>query len=346
MNAGIGNRLFAGISRVAAGVFGHWEWQKPSWLAWTGRHLLRGWQYATADAKRLAIVAAVVMGAIGGWVWYKTRPVPHYMSYSATAPGLTEYGEKGISSIKPLCVDFSESAAPLQQIQKTIGTGIKMSPGMPGTWKWLSDKQLQFTPKNDWPIDQVFTVSFARKGFLAPGVLLERYSLEFRTQPFTAKIAQSQFYQDPRDPNLKKVVATVQFSHPVDTSLFEQRVSLQAAKDAGYLGLNPESRSYTVVYDKFKLAAYIHSAALTMPRDDTQLTLWISRGVRAERGGNETRDPLTTAVIIPGRSSLRFSGLHMAIVDNARYEPEQILLMNSTSPIAERALAGKVTAWL
>jgi len=65
----------------------------------------------------------------------------------------------------------------------------------------------------------------------------------------------------------------VEFSHPVDTGQFEQRVSLLVAKDAAYLGLKPDSRSYTVVYDKFKLAAHIHSAALAMPRDDTPMTL-------------------------------------------------------------------------
>ena len=36
----------------------------------------------------------------------------------------------------------------------------------------------------------------------------------------------------------------------------------------------------------------------------------------------------------------------MTVVDNARFEPEQILLMSSSSPVAEKALAGKVSAYL
>jgi uncharacterized protein YfaS (alpha-2-macroglobulin family) len=36
----------------------------------------------------------------------------------------------------------------------------------------------------------------------------------------------------------------------------------------------------------------------------------------------------------------------MAVVDNARYEPEQILLLNSSSPVAERALTGNVAVQL
>ena len=64
-----------------------------------------------------------------------------------------------------------------------------------------------------------------------------------------------------------------------------------------------------------------------MPRDDTPMTLKIDKGVRAARGGNETRDRLEAVVTIPGRTSLRFSDARMTVVDNARYEPEQILLI-------------------
>jgi uncharacterized protein YfaS (alpha-2-macroglobulin family) len=336
----------AALLRAATALFGYWHWQPPAWLGWTGRQIAESWRSFAADARRLVIGAVVLMTLLGAAIWYLSRPVPHYVTYTLTAPALTEYGDQGISAIHPLAIHFSESAAPLQQVEKTVAAGIDMSPRMPGVWRWTSDRELEFKPKNDWPVDKAFTVSFARKGFFAAGVLVEDYSVDFRSQPFSAKISESQFYQDPRDPNLKKLVATVAFSHPVDTGQFEQRVSLALAKDAAYLGLKPDSKSYTVVYGKFKLAAFIHSAALAMPRDDTPMTLRIDKGVRAARGGNETRDRLESVVTIPGRSSLRFSGLRMTLVDNARYEPEQILLMTSSSPVTERALAMKIAAYL
>ena len=138
----------------------------------------------------------------------------------------------------------------------------------------------------------------------------------------------------------------MKFSHPVDTEQLESRVSLAVAKDAEYLGLTPDSRHFTVTYDKFKLAAFIHSAALAMPRDDTPMTLRIDKGVRAARGGNDTRDRLEAVVTIPGRTSLRFANARMTVVDNARYEPEQILLLTSSSPVVERAFAGKISVQL
>ena len=99
-------------------------------------------------------------------------------------------------------------------------------------------------------------------------------------------------------------------------------------------------------YNKLKLAAYIHSAPLGMPRDGTSITVRIDKGIRAARGGNQTGDKLEAEVAIPGRTALRFDGAQMTLVDNARYEPEQLILITSTSPVPEKAFAGKVQVFL
>jgi hypothetical protein len=70
-------------------------------------------------------------------------------------------------------------------------------------------------------------------------------------------------------------------------------------------------------------------------RDDTSITVKIGKGIRAARGGNETKDELEAVVTIPGRTSLRFDDAQMTLVDNARYEPEQILLVTSSSPVGQ-----------
>ena len=333
-------------ARGLVALVGRWEWQLPPWLHWISRHSVRALRSGTATRARTAGLMAALLAIAGASAWWLTRPTPHYATYSVNPPGLTEYNDHGISSIKPLTIVFSESVAPLEQLQKGVTKGITMAPAISGVWFWTTDKQLQFTPKDDWPVDGAFSVQFGKRGVFSDGVVLESYRFSVRSQPFSLEISESQFYQDPRDPALKKLVATVKFTHPVDTEQLESRISLAVAKDAEYLGLTPDSRHFTVAYDKFKLAAYIHSAALAMPRDDTPMTLKIGRGVRAARGGNETGTPLQAVVTIPGRTSLRFFGARMTIVDNARYEPEQILLLTSSSPVVERALAGAVSVRL
>ena len=344
--AGIARIFAAAFVRFLAQAFGRIQWQPPGWLLSLGRALRRAWRFLLADRRRLAALALVLLAAIGARIWYKSRPVPLYVTYKVTAPYVTSYDDKGISTIFPVMIAFSESAAPISHMDKPIVAGVSLSPKVPGEWRWVNDRTLQFKPKSDWPIDKAFTVFFDRHGFFARGVGNSKTIASISTRHFETHIVRTQFYQDPRDPNLKKLVSTITFTHPVDPSQFEQRVSLSLAKDATYLGLKPDSRTFSVIYDKFKLAAYIHSAALAMPRDDTPMTLRIDKGVRAARGGNETKDRLESSVIIPGRSSLRFSNIQMTLVDNARYEPEQILLLTSSSPVAERALSGKVQAWV
>jgi uncharacterized protein YfaS (alpha-2-macroglobulin family) len=161
-----------------------------------------------------------------------------------------------------------------------------------------------------------------------------------------AKIADAQFYQDPRDSSLKKVVTSLAFSHPVDTERLEKSVSIALEKDTGYLGLKPDSRNFTVVYDKFRLTAAIWSVPLALPKDDTTMTVTIGKGIRALRGGNESSDSLVTSVVIPGRGNLRFNDIGMTLVDNERYEPQQVLMIKSSSPVTEKAITGKVAAWI
>src|SRR5258705_10663325 len=295
------------VRKALTFLFGRWTWEAPPWLARATLQVARGRRSLAAHPARAGLLALALIVAAGGSFWYATRPRPHYVAYAVTAPGLTEYNVNGIDSIKPLTIVFSESAAPLKQIKTAVTSGIDLSPALAGTWFWTSDKELRFTPKTDWPVDGAFSVQLARTGLIARPAQLESYKFKFRSQPFSARITESEFYQDPRDPNLKKLVASVAFSHPVDAEQFESHVSLAVAKDAEYLGLAPDSRHFTVAYDKFKLAAYIHSAALAMPRDDTPMTLRIDKGVRAARGGNESRDRLEAVVTIPGRTSLRFA---------------------------------------
>jgi uncharacterized protein YfaS (alpha-2-macroglobulin family) len=327
-------------------VFGRWQWQPPAWTGVFRERAARGIELLAADSRRVAIFFVALIGLLGGWYWIRSLPQPHYVSFTGTAPGYTQYGDNGISSIQPFSVQFSDPAAPLSSIGKPVVKGIELNPAIAGEWYWVTDRMLLFRPKNDWPIDTRFAVRFAKSELFDRRTALREYRLEFRTPPFSARIEKSEFYQDPRDPNVKKLVASVQFTHPVDTAQFERRISLGAEKDAEYLGLKPGSRSFSVTYDKFKLAAYVHSGPLGMPSDDARMWLRVDKGVRAARGGNDTAEALKSTITVPGRTSLSFSHVEMTLATNSLQEPEQVLLLTSTSPIAERALAGKVSLYL
>src|SRR5262249_28854191 len=156
-----GGRCRISCMRVLAFIFGRWSWEAPEWLRWTRGHVARSGRAIAAHPIRAWVSALILSAAAAGTAWYLTRPKPHYVTYTVTEPGLTEYNVNGIPSIKPLTILFNESAAPLKQIRTVVTSGVELSPQIPGTWFWTSDKELRFTPKDDWPVDGAFAVRLA-----------------------------------------------------------------------------------------------------------------------------------------------------------------------------------------
>ncbi|BCM24873.1 alpha-2-macroglobulin [Methyloradius palustris] len=325
------------------------SWQAPRWSVWSANKLKQGagWVFATRKRALSTIlpVLIVVAGGYFGWHWYQQLPKPVLTAYEVKPPSVTIYDENNKPIVYPFQIAFAESVAPVNLIGKPVTEGIKLSPKIAGEWAWDDEKTLVFRPKADWPVDAKFDVSMDKKKLLAEQVKLDDYDVEFRTAPFSAEFQQADFYQDPIDPNLKKLVSTVHFSHPVDADDLKARISIKLGGGLDFLGLG-EAPKFTVSYDKLKLNAYIHSAPLSIPKEDTELTVKLDKGVRTTRGGNKTENEISKAITVPGLYSLRVNDISMTLVDNERFEPEQILLLGSSANISDTALAGKVHAWL
>lgn len=340
--------LSRGISWVLTLLFGEVNWQAPGWLKKLALWLEVAVRWMRAKPKQAGIAALTVTllatGGMMGWRWYQAKPKPQRVSYVVTAPALTPYDEKDRPQPLPLVVEFNESTVPLKQIDKPAGDGVQLSPALAGSWVWEGDRKLVFSPKADWPIDAEFEVTLAKKKLFAESVKLEEYRFTFKTAPFAANVAKSRFYQDPRDANLKKLVATLHFSHPVDPASIQKNINL---KLGGGLGFQSEKVSpYSISFDKAKLNAFIHSAPLTVPKEDSDILLTLAKGAKASQGGNALDAELTSQISVPGLYSLRFDNVQMLLADNERYEPEQVVMMYSNVPVSEAALKGKVHAWL
>jgi len=342
-------KITAGIGWLMRGLFGDINWKLPPWMRWCGVKLSALDRLVRRRPKTsLAIGAAVLLLAVGsffGYRWYSQLPKPVYPQCEVTAPALTTY-PMDKQKIHPLVVKCDESVAPLDGVGKPINKGISLKPKIAGQWTWENDRKLVFMPAADWPIGQAFTLELGKQHLLAPQVHLEKYSYEFATAPFTAQITENQFYQDPNDPALKKLVANVRFSHSVNTQEFEKHIELSLAKDAVFLGLSKDSTGFSVNYDKLKLNAYIHSHSLALPREDTPMTLLLKKGFHASRGGAGTSNDLSSNITIPGRYSLKFTNFSMILADNEKLEPEQVLIFNSNAPVPDKNLDKQIKAWL
>ncbi|HLD68075.1 MAG TPA: MG2 domain-containing protein, partial [Pseudomonas sp.] len=338
--------VFRLLRWLLSAVFG--QWQPPYWLRQLGQGLgVTGrWLRARPKQSATALAGLALLGGVGAyaWHWYQNLPVPHSVAYSVHAPSLTRYQHEPIG-IDSLRIDFAESAAPLEAIGKAIDQGIRIEPAMAGAWHWASDRRLVFTPAGDWPIDQGYQVELEQDELLADGVLLKQYDFEFRTQAFSARLANPELYQDPVVPSLKKLVATFTFSHPVDEASFRQRVAVSLEPGLAYRDQDV-SPTAEISFSQDKLAAYVHSAPLATPLESTSVSLTLDKGVQARDGGNASDQPLHGSATVPGRYRLTFGAGTVQFVDNDRGEPEPVLMFSSSSAVADEAIAGQVQAWL
>ncbi len=319
-------------------LLGRLTWTAPPWVGYVRRHPT--WTLST-------LLTLLLVGGLGffGWRWYERRPRPPEpvrITWEVEAPALTDYTKKPII-VQPLQLSFSASAAPIERVGKAATAGILMQPAAKGQWTWVDDHTLRFTPQEDWPVGQHYQVRFDVRKAFAPHVLMAADRFEFHITPFTASLGDGEFYQDPQKVTDKQVIVPVEFSYPVDQAAFEKRIALALLDKEGKQG---PPIAFTVTYDQYGLHAWIHSQPLDLPRDDGAVELALDRGVCSVRGGGCTAQRATAQVRVPGLYSLAIDSFEPTLVDNDRYEPEQVLVVTVSGAVRDHDVDGLIHAWL
>lgn len=335
-NSGFLIKLLSSIGSVLAPLLGRFDWSPPSWIERLDSEIHSGseWLKTHRRATLLTLLATVfVIGAIQvGFWWYQNQPRPAILMVTGTSPAATPLKEDA----KPEAINifFSGSAAQLDHVGKPVTTGVSISPAIAGEWRWQSDTQLAFTPGEDWGVGEEYTVTLDKMLF-PDHVRLNTYEYEFKSAPFNAQITKSEFYQDPRDPKMKKVVVNMKFSHPVDPKALEDRISfVMEGQKQGLLRSNDMEYKFTVTYDAFKGEAYLQSDVVEIPPKNSYMLVKVDDGLHAERGGPKTRKEITARVWIPGMFNFfRVRSAEVQIVRNEKYEPEQVLMVDTTAGV-------------
>ncbi|WP_407275795.1 alpha-2-macroglobulin [Halothiobacillus sp. DCM-1] len=338
----------SGWRRVWVALFGALSWQPPRWLKGCVQGARRHPLWALLV---LLLVAATAAGGWWGYQWYQHRPKPiepPKVAVTLTPPAVTDYTQDPIK-VSPLVVDFSASVAPIALVDKPASAGIALDPPVPGQWLWQGDQSLVFTPAKDWPVGQRIRLSLTPGVATAAGVRLAETNRSFSTEPMAASLQSAAFYQDPQDPLKKSVIFAVQFPYPVDAASFERAVTLRALRpDAKQPGVfvPGDKEPFTVTFDPRHLTAFVHSAPLSLAPEARKLRLDLAKGVLSTRGGAGTTAPLSAEAEVPGLYSLGISQVGISLVDNARFEPQQTLIVNTTAPVEGTAVNRRVRAWL
>lgn len=337
---------------LALRLFGQFHWQAPAWGVWVAQRSREGIalmrSYPRHSFIALVMLTLLFAGSWYSYQWWTARPRPQEITFTVTEPGRTEIENSDIEQRKPksLIINFDDAVAPLAAIDKEITAGITVNPEVAGIWRWNDDRTLAFTPANDWLIGADYQVNFERSLFV-PEAHLADYSATFSTAAFVVEIKSAQFYQDPVNSTVKKTIIELNFTHPVNPVELEKRIELRLEEQSkGVLGLGKETTKYTVTYDKLKLNAYIHSVSLPIPKDNSKLDFTLDKGVSAARGGKPFSTNLKQTIDIPGLYSLTVDAVQPQVVTNNKGEPEQVLILNTSTTVHEREFLKALSVWV
>lgn len=272
------------------------------------------------------LLAAISAGGRWGYHYYKNLPQPRTIAVSARAPGITPL-EKELRP-EPLVLQFEESVAPLSQIRQPVLEGVRIEPAVQGFWRWESDRRLVFRTREDWPAATTYRISID-KSVLAPHILLDQYRLEVTTLKFVSSFEKLEFYQDPKDPTLKQVVATLEFSHKVDDAELQKNLALSMIGESQVFP--PGAPPFTVDYGLHHRIAYVRSAPLKLPEREDFMKVTLNKAMRTAQGGAALDEGMEKKVRIPDLFSLfHIESARGQIVNNKEGDPEQFVMIETS----------------
>ncbi len=330
--------LFKFLKKIAVAIFGRLQWSPPRWLSQSGAAFSK-FNRAHPLITASGIIAIVLLAYGTAWTlhWYQHRPKPRYVSVIIEAVPVTKL-EKDLT-FPTLDIRFSDSAARLEDKDKTSLQGVRLDPPLTGKWMWANDKHLFFKPTVDWPADQKFKVIFDKK-FFPPHIKLERLTYEFQTPPFQIAIKQLELYQDPANPTQRQITATLELTHAVEPGELDRHIQLEMIGGSAVFPPSDPAPHFTLTYGLQRRLAYLRSSNVTLPDKEDFMKLELSKGVRTAQGGALTRDAAEQKLLIPSNgTAFQIKSIEGNIARNKNGEPEQVLILNTTADISSSELA-------
>lgn len=338
-------------------IFGSVNWTAPNWLQQVKysakQRPLKFWGIVLAG---LVFSAAV----IAGLYYYQQLPKPLKVIAAITPPEVGHY-QDDIEQPTQLRLQFSYdmanqtqrilpvpqlAAARLDLIGEVLSEGVDISPAIAGKWLWQDDNTLTFTPEQAWPAATPYKVTLDKRIFAA-GTLLAQHEYRFDSAALQAKINQLRFYQRPTEQATRQIVATLNFSHPVDIDSVKALLSMTMRPDGSDSRVKATALDFSLTADKSGRELYLQSAAITLPEHEQYLTLQLKRGVSAKQGAGKTLDEQTAQLLVPDKNSfLKVAEPRTDIIRTPEQQPEQMLLLSFTDRISRTELQQKLKLYV
>lgn len=288
----------------------------------------------------LAGITVAVVGMIHLKNYYDSLPKPAYVTFRIDEPRPTDPVRLIPDS---LTINFEDSAAQLDDLNKVITKGIRITPEIIGSWRWTSDRTLKFTPvgpqqaKGDWKIGTEYKVSF-EKSLFPSHVLLKEYGFSFETDQLSLRISKQEFYVDPMDPNIKRVVVNLYSNYPIDSESVKKHVKFSLSDKDG-ISVSKDV-SFQVGFNALLTEIYLQSDPLAVPKKDELMKVKIEKGILSKNKEGETKKDENAEVDIPSLyNAFKISGSDANFARNEKFEPEQILSIQTSVDASSEELS-------
>jgi uncharacterized protein YfaS (alpha-2-macroglobulin family) len=342
-------RPFAWLARwlrkIFRTAFGQLSWKPPRWLQLGFARVVlfrRGHPILAATYVLLAFL--LISGSIWSWRWCQRQPKPHTVHASVAALPVTPL-EKELK-FPPLSIEFSESAARLDDLKNPTLQRVRLDPPTAGAWKWINDRNLSFAPAQDWPAERKFRVIFD-KDFFPAQVRMDKLEYEFTTPPFRAEIHTVTFSEDAKEPGVQRLLATIELTHPVEPGELEKFATLSMLGGSNVFPSNDSAPHFSVTYGLHQRQAYLRSSPITLPTDEDWMRLALADGLRTAQGGAKLQDAVEQKIKIPSKATaFQIKEIDSSIVRNKEGEPEQILNIETSSDISTPEVAKALHLYL
>ncbi len=329
-------------------IFGEFSWTPPPWLKRIGIIRFLG---------VIAVSAAIFWASLAVWEYYDSRPGPPRVVASVRAPGVTPI-VNGELQPQSLIINFDvrtdprmpsydlDSVARIDLVGEALSDGVRISPAIAGEWRWRTETQLGFEPDEDWPAGQSYTVDFDESVF-APNLLFDSRSIEFETAAFEVSVSELIFYQDPVERAERRIVASLNFTHPVDRDDLERRLSLAMRESDQTIATAPASVDYSIEYGELDRIAYVNSSRIEIPANENYMTMTIEEGLSPVSGPGRTDEDIIDTVLIPDVGSyFRTSGVQHLLARDDENRPQQTLTFEFTDHVKAQALEERLSAYI
>ncbi len=342
-------RPFAWLARlsrkVARTLFGQLSWTPPYWLqrGFVRIHLYRR-AHPLLVAGGVLLVLLLASGSLWTWRWSQRQPKPHKV-YASVAPIPVTPLEKELK-FPPVSIEFTESAARLEDLKNPALQHVRLDPAVPGIWKWTNERKLAFAPTQDWPANRKFRIIFD-KDLFPSHVRMDKFEYEVSTPPFRAEIKSVVFSEDAKEPGVQRVIATIDLTHSVEPGELDKHATLNTIGGSNVFAPNDSAPHFSIVYGLHNRQVFLRSSPIVLPASEDWMRVTINKELHAALGEAEMQETVEQKTLVPSKeTAFKIKSIDGNIVRNKEGEPEQILNVETSGDVSTTDLGKALHIYL